>query len=539
MSEEPSGPADEAGGAGGSGATSSGGAAGGAGGGGTGGLSWGPCPEGFRDECATIDSPLDPDRPGGETIEIFFSRSLSGNPDAPQLWMLQGGPGGSAEAFAGFFDSIRELDPNIDLYTLEHRGVGDSTRLGCPDAESPGSPGGAQILESEIDDCIAELDGRWGQGLQHFSTTNAARDLGHVIELTRGPDQRVFVYGVSYGTVWAHRYLQIFPDQADAVVLDSIASPGASLHTFGEQWDPIAKEVMDLCAADPLCSSKLGPDPFGFIAGVFDKIDAGHCPELGADRDVMRQVAGALLASVIGRTYIAPVFYRIDRCDGSDLSALATFFNAYFWSGDMDTGRDSSALLLNIGLSELWADPPPPLEGLQASFEASLFGSSFAAYSGFAQLQWPTYPHDEYVWQFASTTTPVLMMNGTLDPQTPMWMAEPLGQALTGPHQTFVTVPLSPHGVISQSLVDPIDEPACGLTIMMSFLAEPTAPPDTSCIDDIAPIPFGGFPAFADVHWGGQDPYESFVPFDAEPGASEAARPTVVLPQVPRLPRGL
>ncbi len=41
----------------------------------------------------------------------------------------------------------------------------------------------------------------------------------------------MLIWGGSGGTYWAQRYLQVYPDQADGVVLEGIAGPQSSLAT--------------------------------------------------------------------------------------------------------------------------------------------------------------------------------------------------------------------------------------------------------------------------------------------------------------------
>jgi pimeloyl-ACP methyl ester carboxylesterase len=64
---------------------------------------------------------------------------------------------------------------------------------------------------------------------------------------------------------------------------------------------------------------------------------------------------------------------------------------------------------------------------------------------------WPIYGDDGYFEKFADTDVPILMLNGTLDPQTPLSIAEPTAAIFNGPHQQFITVPWSPHGVLFNS----------------------------------------------------------------------------------------
>jgi len=96
-------------------------------------IAWAGCPEDFLDECAWVPLPIDHDEPDGAALPIFVSRRLasSGHGDA-QLWLLQGGPGGSANTFKDLIEQqLVPAMPNVDFYILEQRGVGESAALGC------------------------------------------------------------------------------------------------------------------------------------------------------------------------------------------------------------------------------------------------------------------------------------------------------------------------------------------------------------------------------------------------------------------------
>src|SRR5207244_3130757 len=62
--------------------------------------------------------------------------------------------------------------------------------------------------------------------------------------------------------------------------------------------------------------------------------------------------------------------------------------------------------------------------------------------------------------------------------------------ALTGPHQSFVEFPGSPHGVIFNTPVNGGQDLNCGVQVMLGFLRDPTAPLDTRCLAALAPVAF-------------------------------------------------
>lgn len=475
-------------------------------------IPWGACPDGFLSECATVELPLDHARPDGETLPIFVSRHRAAAPARAQLWMLQGGPGATAayleDLIAGLF---APLLPDVDIYVLEHRGVGLSSRLGCP-AEEAASEEGARITDAEWPACIAALTSEWGDRLDHVTTTADAHDLARLIERAREPGQQVFVYGYSYGTARALRLMQTHPDLVDGVILDSIASPGVELVSrYDLQFDPVAKELAALCAADATCRSKLGADPWARIAALPARLDSGHCAALGLDGATLRQLYPFFVRDRALRAHLYPLVYRLDRCSGADLAAVAHYLGVLvplLQSGATHADLDSAALQYHVALSEGWEDPPPTADELRQRCASQTFCPGVAVSAASFFHLWPRYPRDEYVQQWPTSTVPVLALNGTLDPQTPIEQARVTADHLTAPHQTFIEIPFCPHGAAFESPVRTAGAPPCGAQLVRGFVADPTAAPDTSCLGDLVPMRFAIDPGEAAIFFGTADPWE-------------------------------
>jgi pimeloyl-ACP methyl ester carboxylesterase len=470
-------------------------------------------PWGKLAECASFPVPLRWDELDGPKIDIFVQRMRGSAAETRgQIWLLEGGPGGSGADYDSFIDGFAAKYPDWDFYTIDHRGVGRSARLGCPEGgEAEGSASGVWLELGELPGCLAAVEAEWGEDLAEFTTTAAAHDLGYIIEQTREEGKDVFVYGCSYGTTWAHRYAQLFPDQATGVILDSLA-----IHIFFTDYDmyfnQVGEDFMEYCAADATCSSKLGADPWATTGALFDKIDTGHCPDLGIDRTTLRQVLGNLLMSWWLRPFIPAFVYRLDRCEAADVTAILNLFNALFNSEPTYYDTLYSTMLgFNIGLSDFWPDSAPTLEELQAIVDAAYISIDVGPTMGSMHDEWPLYEHDEYWAEWADTQLPVLMMNGDLDPQTPIWVATPAIDGLPGSNHYFVQAPRTPHGVVFQSFTSDFDDTysTCGFDVMMDFLDDPTTEPDTSCLADILPIDFNGRADYVGFVFGTSDMWEN------------------------------
>jgi hypothetical protein len=240
----------------------------GAGAGATGGINfdWSPCrveSEGREAaECANVRLPYRWDVHDGKTVSVFVQHyHPAGKISRGQLWLLQGGPGAWGRDLEAFGPYIAALGPPMDVYVMDQRGTGRSSRLGCAKEEGNDSPGGAAITDEEWPGCLASMQAEWGPRLEGFSVTNTARDLGEMIAALQEPDERVFVYGVSYGTYLTNRYLQLYPAQPTGVILDSICGAACSFTSMDPKFDSVAHGYFDACGSIRPASRSWGRIP--------------------------------------------------------------------------------------------------------------------------------------------------------------------------------------------------------------------------------------------------------------------------------------
>jgi pimeloyl-ACP methyl ester carboxylesterase len=462
-------------------------------------------------ECANVEVPLDWSKPEGRKVTFFVKRLLGkGTGKHAQLWLLQGGPGSAGDGLeeaAAFMASRNEA---LDIYIPDHRGTGRSAHLGCP--------GIRPASLAEMKRCVKAAQVTWGEdGFLTFTTSTAARDVGHVIERTRMEGQDVHVYGISYGTYLAQRYLQIFPKQPTSVTLDSVCQSGlCSLIKYDYWFDKVGRQFMGECAADAFCASKLGPDPVQKVRDAAAIADAGTCAGIASwNGDMLKSILSYFIASVEVRPVVPSIVHRVVRCNAEDVSALqnmTTALQQMFGGGGGGFGPSSAEfrstlLTYHIGFSELEASPPPT----RAEVDALLVDAVFATPNYFDQHDlydaWPKYPRDEFVGGYPASDVPVLLMNGTLDPQTPYEFAQVVAPHYAKPGPGLVTFPRAAHGVLRQSPL-PGGE-TCGFLVFDQFVAKPAGPLDTSCTERMLGHDFEGHQDLAQYFfnttslWGG------------------------------------
>ncbi|MBS2016397.1 MAG: alpha/beta hydrolase [Deltaproteobacteria bacterium] len=446
-------------------------------------------------ECATVKMPYRWDaRDDPRTVDVFVKHyRAKGKPSGGQVWLLQGGPGASGEAMDGIGRYLTHYGTPMDYYSIDQRGTGRSSRLGCAAQESNGSAMGAAVAPDEWPGCVAALQAQWGVRLEGFSVTNSARDLGELIARLREPEQRVFVYGVSYGTYLANRYLQLYPTQPTGVILDSIAPPGETFTRADVAFDAVAHELFDACGKVESCARRLGADPWATFRGVVERLEAGHCPaakSAGIDRASLRAIFATFAYGWGSRILIPAFVHRLDRCGDVDAPVIARMGRLYTAPQTEDSLQSfSMALAFHVGLSELWEEPSPSLETLRAEEASLLVCNGVSTRMRRAYDVWPRLPHDEHHGRWASTSVPMLMLAGTLDPATPYKDQLPAAKVFAGPNQTFVTFPQAPHGIVGNSPVATATM-SCGMTLLARFLKAPTSPLDTSCTTELEPLSF-------------------------------------------------
>lgn len=460
-------------------------------------LTFGPCTRPYTGECANVDLPLDPDNPNGDTIDIFVTRFRNPPNARGAIWLLQGGPGGSVASFEYAVDSFAETAPDLAVYGVEHRGIARSSSLECG---------------NDVERCGSRLRADLGDKLSFYSTSGAANDLHELIVRTRKPGEDVFVYGVSYGTYWAQRYLMMFPNEPTGVVLDSVVPmKGLYFSQSDAEGELTARYWAEVCDADAFCSSKMGGPAMAKMQSAFGKIGTGHCPNANLDHATSTMFRALLPYNELAY-WILPVAYRYDRCTDADaafINQLMQQVSSSFNGGMMparDVNEDSNdALYFNVAFSELWEKPAPSLDVLEQRYNDALLPSG-GIYDGLGILQsiWPVY-EDRRVGIYPESDVPVLAMNGTLDSQTPLDEVKVLADFYKKPNQTFVTIPYANHGVAISYQGEGMP---CGGEIMKSFLQAPRGALATSCVDTVTPPSTQGLPEYNQYVFGIDDLWE-------------------------------
>ncbi|WP_210574404.1 alpha/beta hydrolase [Streptomyces sp. GESEQ-4] len=190
-----------------------------------------------RQQCATVEVPMDYADPDGPTIDVAVSRIPSEKPSARRgaLLLIPGGPGGSSlNNPSGKGQQLpQKVRDAYDLIGFAPRGLAPSTSVDCglerrdlaltatrPWPAPDGSITENLVTAKRMSDACAR---NGGELIQHLSSVNEARDLDR-IRAALG-ERKISAWGVSYGTYVGSIYNELFPHRTDRIVLDSNDNP--------------------------------------------------------------------------------------------------------------------------------------------------------------------------------------------------------------------------------------------------------------------------------------------------------------------------
>ncbi|WP_424937704.1 MULTISPECIES: alpha/beta fold hydrolase [Bacteria] len=209
-------------------------------------LGWEPCDDDEEMSCARMRVPVDWSSPEGATIEVPVRMKRSATPDAPLLFLLDGGPGGDG---AGFLSSVvggdknRQVQAAFSAASLTPRGV-YGVDLGPEPLDCP-----EWSIACEESDTL----------LRYASTADLAMDYEYLRRLTGGQPFRAV--GASYGTYVGAVYVSLFPQHAQRMVFDGAAVDYSFAPLGWERQSLALEDALDRFLARCV-NGELGPCPF-------------------------------------------------------------------------------------------------------------------------------------------------------------------------------------------------------------------------------------------------------------------------------------
>jgi pimeloyl-ACP methyl ester carboxylesterase len=478
-----------------------------------------PVAERPRFSCANYAVPLDHDKPRLGTINIALMRRAANNQSAKigSLFLNPGGPGGSGFGFTPFsadFFAPAVLD-RFDLIGFDPRGVARSTPLRCfatqEDADEvfgriaplPVTAQQEATTLRALKDYGGFCERFAGPLLEHMSTKDVARDLD-VLRQAVGDDKLTYV-GFSYGTLLGATYVNLFPKNARAIILDGNVDPALRLGD-GVEYDRQRTGGFELALDAYLAECDAVGDRCSFSGGAREKYDAlrTHLREVGpitlpdgfvVDEATLTGVMAGVLYSPADFQPMADVLQALWNIINptSALAATVTGQSLLGLRGSSQQGMadllpdapyvsDDSYLAVNCS-DKVFRNRPSSVPALADRWERQMpnFGRAFVWDDPARCPIWPARDPDAYrgPWN-RKTANPVLLFGNYYDPATQYEfsrrMARELGNA------RLVSVDSFGHCILGDS--------TCTDRIAADYLINLKVPgPGTVCHPDVRPFP--------------------------------------------------
>ncbi|MGW1750201.1 alpha/beta hydrolase [Streptomyces sp. NPDC002092] len=409
-----------------------------------------PLPNGGQWQCATMQAPLDWAKPKGDTIGIALIRAKTSGDSSKRIGSLVfnfGGPGGSGvTTLPAFGQDYAKLRTRYDLVSFDPRGVGSSAPVKCENDQQLDAYFQQDATPDDAGERTAYLDNtkkfntacekNSKKVLPHVRTTDAARDMDLMRQVLG--DDKLYYFGISYGTELGGVYAHLFPKKVGRAVLDAVVDPTQNAEQSSLGQAKGFQLALDNFAAD--CTSKAGACPIGDtpqdvkdrIAKLLKDLDAkpisGILPRRLTQTAATNGIAQALYSKDYWQ-YLTEGLQQAYSGDGKVLMALSDSLN-----GRSENGEYSNITAANIAIN--CADEKPRystayVEQKLPEFRAAspLFGD-FLAWSMLSCTDWPVAGAADHPDVSAPGAAPILVVGNTGDPATPYEGAKKMVDAL-------------------------------------------------------------------------------------------------------------
>ena len=441
-------------------------------------------------ECGYVVVPLRHAEPDGATIHlpVAVRRAAAGAPDP--LLLAQGGPGGDAfKVFSILVQPTGDLSTSRDIVIFNQRGTPYAEpELTCPETDAAladilaaDSEEGERLYNEAMAACYDRLLAE-GIDLSAFNSLENAADVP-LIARALGYDEYNF-YGVSYGTLLGLHLMRNHPEGLRSVILDSVVPPDVNfLSEIAASEDRVFGEVFAACAADPACAAAYPNLEARFYALVaqYDQLPVDMTltdPETGQSYDTYLDGRG--LRSVLYQLLYVPRMAAvlpsvIANIEAGDLRYLEAMWPLLVFDQLVAEGMYNSVICAEDADIDVAA---VPLDGVRPEIAATAVDSLQSIIDGCAR--WQVEPLPPSVDDPVVSDIPTLLLSGRFDPVTPPAFAAVAAVGLS--NATNLVDPTAAHGVAFQN--------DCINGIILDFLADPSAPPDSSCLAAAEPLDF-------------------------------------------------
>ncbi|MFE3857521.1 alpha/beta hydrolase [Streptomyces griseorubiginosus] len=409
-----------------------------------------PLPGGAEWQCATLKAPLDWAKPKGDTIDLALIRAKASGAEDRRIGSLVfnfGGPGGSGvTTLPAFGADYATLRTRYDLVSFDPRGVGRSAPVEClndPQLDywfeqdwTPDDSAERTALMANTKEFNAACEENSQKMLPHVRTTDAARDMDLMRQVLG--DDKLYYFGISYGTELGGVYAHLFPKHVGRAVFDAVVDPTQSSGQGSLGQAEGFQLALDNFAED--CTSKPEDCPVGDtaqdvkdrIAKLLADLDRKPIPGIGQRPLTQTAATNGIAQSLYSKDFWEYLVEGLEQAydgDGRILMLLSDSMN-----GRSENGEYSNITAANIAIN--CADDRPrytatDVERRLPAFRAAspLFGD-FMAWSMVSCTDWAVAGAADHPDVNAAGSAPILVVGNTGDPATPYEGARKMVEAL-------------------------------------------------------------------------------------------------------------
>ncbi|PLB38137.1 alpha/beta-hydrolase [Aspergillus candidus] len=424
-------------------------------------IRWTDCPESPSDQfrCTNHTVPLDWANPHGRKINLGMAMMPATNKSQRIGYLLfnPGGPGNAATTDLMTNSDIWEhskLHQYFDIVALDPRGTGQSTPIQCdPHAwnvrvpEFPRTPAQYHEMTQAYRAMGQSCAKKSGDLLNFVDTASVAKDF-EAVRVALG-DEKLTYLGFSYGTQLGSQYLELFPDNVRAAVLDGVLDHSQP-EIYAWESEALGYEVtlnrfLHWCATDRSCAlhntTRL-PAKFDSFIDRANRapIPAPSCSDFSSDNypcrsnatghEILRNLQAALIfpyddTPEYGPGWAAASASLRDAMFHNDSSS----FSYPVYSEQSNSDFSYVSIVCQDWLRAQWSADDFFFKVLAGeAMTPHTRGQGEFWYLQAKCLHWPapvTNPPRELTSAFANRTldTPVLLTNALYDPETPFQWA--------------------------------------------------------------------------------------------------------------------
>ncbi|MFC4607989.1 alpha/beta hydrolase [Streptomyces maoxianensis] len=409
-----------------------------------------PLPGGIAWECAFMDAPLDYAKPDGETIELALIRAKARDPGRRigSLIFNFGGPGGSGIAtLPAAAADYATLHTRYDLVSFDPRGVGRSAAVECEDDKqldayfaqdfTPDDAAEEKTYTENLENFAEACEKNSGEQLPYVGTINAARDMDLMRQVLG--DDKLYYFGISYGTELGGVYAHLFPKKVGRAVFDAVVDPtkNSEQSSLGQAQGfqlaltNFAQDCVDR-GDQCLLPGSTAQEIQNWIIAMLNELDKKPIAGIGDRKLTQSQATNGIAQALYSKEYWELLEQGLDEADGGKGALLLALSDAM--NGRSENGHYSNLAAANTAINcvdskDRWSLPQSEARLPEFRKVSPVFGD----YLGWGLMgcsEWPV----PGTWNTPAVTAPgappIVVIGTTGDPATPYEGARAMAAAL-------------------------------------------------------------------------------------------------------------